>query len=101
MAGLLECFGPANTPTANQDPDIPPNNANVTSSPIASRSENPGDTVKKRVSFAALPMPAREDAITGNGHINGLTNYSFDLNTPPRTSGPATGMLPLFSPGGV
>ncbi|KAF8451663.1 hypothetical protein BGX38DRAFT_475456 [Terfezia claveryi] len=58
--------------------------------PDASRAANPRDTPQKRVSFAVLPIPARESAITGHGHLSGLTDESNEHDTTPPVSSVAS-----------
>lgn len=55
-------------------------------------------TAAKRVSFAVLPMPVRigPGAAAGSGHISGLTDYSFELDTPSGASATAPGISCSF-----
>ncbi|KAF8419847.1 hypothetical protein EV426DRAFT_576650 [Tirmania nivea] len=91
IAGVPGSLRSPNTVTPTQNPATPAKAVNVKGGPGGSSATNPTTAAQKRVSWAALPIPARERSITGNGHISGLTAYSLQLDTIPSSPSLATG----------
>lgn len=94
IAGLPGSFRATNIAPPAVVSVTPAKNVHQTNGPAAGAIV---ETPQKRVSFAALPTPTREHATTGNGHLSGLTDISFALDTPPRTPNRATGICLLFT----